>query len=127
MSNNGFETETDVEGFGIYSGCEGDCPEFVGFVKDERIAKVLCETKDEEGDPIIFDGAWKPAVLERAHIANDVDIKSHRDLWDRVRLEATGRPPERLRSTRLACCHCGSCEHSSSNCWAKEPVKVWRG
>ena len=39
----GFETEEDLDGFGVYSGCEGDAPDFVAFVTDEKVAQFLCE------------------------------------------------------------------------------------
>jgi hypothetical protein len=80
--SNGLElVEASTEGWAVFSHINGECPEFVAFVTDEKRARRMAKRT--------FDGTWELAVLTPHGIvsANDYEIATHAEL--RARIAAT--------------------------------------
>lgn len=73
-----------VDGWGIYSGCEGEDPSFVGFIVHEDTAQEIVRSASANGEfeQIVFDGQTMPAILTEYGVvtSNDYEINTHAKL-----------------------------------------------
>ena len=75
-----------VEGWAVYSLCEGDCPVFGGFHVSRESAWDAVEKRDDDGDRVLYDADVFDAILlpEGLVTANDYNIQNHKQLAERI-------------------------------------------
>jgi hypothetical protein len=78
-----------IEGWAVYSGCEGDASTFRGFFIREEDAEAFSIANDpdeEEEFPLCVDPAAVVALLtdDGIYTANDYEIETHQQLRDRL-------------------------------------------
>ena len=76
-----------VEGWSVYSLCEGDCPVFEDFYVSQESADAEVAKCDEEGSHVLCDGNVFEAILlpEGLVTSNDYGIKNHDQLAECVK------------------------------------------
>lgn len=91
----GLVIEKDRDGYAVFTGCAGDCPEFCAFFADRSLAEAFALSRDPE-DPecaLVCDSQVVVATLNEHGVvaANDTDIETHQQLRDRFREASEAR------------------------------------
>ncbi len=75
-----------VEGWSVYSGAEGESPQFEDFFVDRVRAEGVCDARDVDGHPVLFDAFVFDAILlpEGLVTSNDFEIRNHEHLAERI-------------------------------------------
>ncbi len=83
----GLEQVSDINGWAIVTGKEGEDPHIAAFFDQKERALAAVWQQDEEGEDLYFDACVELAVLTSdmgVLVANDVDLTTHEQLRERI-------------------------------------------
>jgi len=96
----GLEPVTDQNGWAVFTGCEGETPDFVAFFVDEKAANAFAKSLNEDPEFGNQDAFTFLAVLtsDMGIVAeNDFELQTHEQLRERIQEARAAGLAEELR------------------------------